>query len=195
MTNKNILIVRTVLEGQFTPAEAAHYFGVSRRWVYELLRRYRTQGDQGPLVFSKRPASNPQATNEPVRTRIIALRQGLSTNGLDAGAATIAWHLNQEGLPVPALSTIYRILREHGLVVTQPQKRPRSAWKRFEATQPNETWQSDFTHWALADGSDTEILNFLDDHSRYLLYCTAYHRITGHIVVQGILDTAICRTS
>ena len=30
-------------------------------------------------------------------------------------------------------------------------------------------WQSDFTHWRLADGTEVEILNWLDDHSRYLL--------------------------
>jgi len=27
-------------------------------------------------------------------------------------------------------------------------------------------WQSDFIHWRLADGTDVEILNWLDDHSR-----------------------------
>ena len=58
-------------------------------------------------------------------------------------------------------------------------QRPRSSYLRFEAEQPNECWQSDFTHWALADGTDTEILNWLDDHSRYLMACTAYHRVAG----------------
>ena len=40
---------------------------------------------------------------------------------------------------------------------------------RFAAAQPNEMWQSDATHWRLADRTDVEILNWLDDHSRYLL--------------------------
>jgi len=30
---------------------------------------------------------------------------------------------------------------------------------RFEAAQPNETWQSDFTHWRISDGRDVEIIN------------------------------------
>ena len=30
---------------------------------------------------------------------------------------------------------------------------------------------ADFTHWHLAGGAEVEILNFLDDHSRYLLAC------------------------
>jgi transposase InsO family protein len=51
-------------------------------------------------------------------------------------------------------------------VVPQPHKRPKSSYVRFEADQPNERWQVDITHWALADGADVEILNLLDDHSR-----------------------------
>jgi transposase InsO family protein len=48
---------------------------------------------------------------------------------------------------------------------------------------PNECWQSDFTHYPLADGADTEILTWLDDHSRYALSLTAHHRVTGPAVL------------
>lgn len=34
---------------------------------------------------------------------------------------------------------------------------------------PNERWQADITHWSLEDGTDAEILNVLDDHSRFLV--------------------------
>ena len=44
--------------------------------------------------------------------------------------------------------------------------RPTSGSKQ---TLPNECWQSDFTHWRLADRTDAEILVWLDDHSRYAL--------------------------
>ena len=54
---------------------------------------------------------------------------------------------------------------------------------RFEAALPNELWQSDFTHWRLADGSEVEIIDWLDDHSRYLLACTAFRRVSGDDVV------------
>ncbi len=46
------------------------------------------------------------------------------------------------------------------------------------------------THWTLADGTDTEILNWLDDHSRYLLACTAYRRVNGGDVVASFTETA-----
>ena len=39
------------------------------------------------------------------------------------------------------------------------------------------------THWRLADGSEVEICSWLDDHSRYLLGCTAFRRVDGDDVV------------
>ncbi|GAA0413619.1 IS481 family transposase [Leifsonia naganoensis] len=107
----------------------------------------------------------------------------MTADGLDAGPVTIAWHLEQEHHPVPSTSTIRRILHNAGLITPEPRKRPKSSYHRFEADQPNETWQSDFTHWPLADGTDIEILNWLDDHSRLLLSCTAHHRVTGTDVI------------
>jgi transposase InsO family protein len=122
-----------------------------------------------------------------VRDRIIELRRQLSGDGLDAGAITIAWHLREEGLRAPSTSTIRRILHTAGLITPEPRKRPRSSYIRFEAAQPNETWQSDFTHWRLADGTDVEILNWLDDHSRKLLSCTVHQPVTGDDVVTVFL--------
>ncbi len=108
---------------------------------------------------------------------------------MDAGPVTIASHLTAENGTAPSTSTIRRILHRAGLVVPTPKKRPRSSLRRFAADQPNECWQSDFTHWRLVDGTDTEILDWLDDHSRFLLSLTAFHRVTGDDVVNTFTDT------
>lgn len=42
---------------------------------------------------------------------------------------------------------------------TQPHKCPRSSWVRFEATLPNERWQSDVALWKLACGRQVDILS------------------------------------
>jgi transposase InsO family protein len=55
---------------------------------------------------------------------------------------------------------------------------------------PNETWQSDFTHWRLSDGTDVEVLAWLDDHSRYALSVTAHQPVTGASVVDTFLACA-----
>ena len=80
-------------------------------------------------------------------------------------------------------ATVSRYLSRAGLVTPNPAKRPKSSYIRFEADMPNECWQSDFTHYPLASGTDTEILTWLDDHSRYALSVTAHARVTGPIVL------------
>ena len=52
---------------------------------------------------------------------------------------------------------------------------------------PNQTWQSDFTHYRLTrpdgrPGTDVEIITWLDDCTRYALHVTAHHRVTTPIV-------------
>jgi transposase InsO family protein len=59
-------------------------------------------------------------------------------------------------------ATIDRTLRRQGLVTPAPGKRPRSSYIRFAAEQPNEMWQTDFTHYPLTTGDDAEILSWLD---------------------------------
>lgn len=85
------------------------------------------------------------------------------------GTATIAAYLNRRHGTSPAISTIWRILTAGGFVTAQPHERPKSSYVRLAAEQPNERWQADITHWLLADGTHTEICNWIDDHSRVCL--------------------------
>jgi transposase InsO family protein len=185
--SKHQVAVLKVVSAQLSVTAAAASCGISRGHLHRLLRRYRESGLDAIEPRSRAPHSSPQRTSSEVRERIIELRIQLVAHGLDAGPATIAWHLGREDLGVPSISTIRRILHGAGLVTAQPHKRPRSSWIRFEASAPNELWQSDFTHWRLADGSEVEIINWLDDHSRYLLACspgTASGRVSGDDVVE-----------
>jgi transposase InsO family protein len=115
------------------------------------------------------------------------LRKKLTEAGLDAGPDTIAWHLQHHHKIKVSTATIARTLTRQGLVIPEPKKRPKSSYIRFEAAMPNETWQSDFTHYRLTDdtpeGTDVEIITWLDDHSRTALHISAHPRITGPIVV------------
>ena len=179
--------VLQVVSNQLSVTAAAAEYGFSRRHLHRLLLRYREGGVDALEPRSRRPKTTPIATPETVRERVIELRVQLTADGLDAGPVTIAWHLEREGYKPPAPATISRILQQAGLIVAQPRKRPRSSYTRFEMAQPNELWQSDFIHWRLADGTDVEILNWLDDHSRYLLSCTVHQPVTGDDVVATFL--------
>ena len=189
MSSKHRVVVLKVVAGELSVTAAAAEYGVSRQYLHRLLARYRDEGLDGLDARSRAPLSSPQAVTGRVRDRVVQLRRALTAAGTDAGPVTIAWHLRQEGLTSPSTSTIRRILHTAGLITPEPRKRPKSSYVRFEAAQPNETWQSDFTHWRLADGTDIEILNWLDDHSRLLLSCTAHRPVTGRTVVDTFLTT------
>jgi transposase InsO family protein len=160
------LVVTAVLVEGRSKSEVASEYGVSRRWVITLVQRFLAEGEAGLVPRSRRPRSSPHRTACAVEEKIIEIRKDLDKQGHEAGAATIAFHLQQQLGWTPAVSTIWRILSARGFVTPQPHKRPKSSYLRFAAEQPNERWQTDTTHWALADDSDVEILNILDDHSR-----------------------------
>lgn len=188
MKPKNLVIVRAVREQGLTHAEAAARFGVTRQWVHVLVRRYEAEGIDGLAARSRAPKTRPGATAETVRERVIELRQELVRSGADAGPVTIAWHLEQEGRHAPSTSTIRRILHDAGLIDPAPKKRPRSSYIRFQAELPNECWQADITHWYLSDGTRIEILDFLDDHARFLLDIRPATAFTGPMVVTAMTE-------
>jgi transposase len=187
-----LVITAVSVEGRSHSAVARDY-GISRVWVQKLVHRYQREGPAAFEPRSRRPHSNPRAIDLEVEDHVVRLRKSLTKKGFDAGAETIAAHLATAGVsPVPAVSTIWRILARRGFVVPQPQKRPRSSWHRFCAEQPNERWQADITHWRLADSTEVEILNILDDHSRVCLASTA-RRVIPSTQVWAIFATAIGR--
>jgi transposase InsO family protein len=181
--SKARLVITAVTVEKRPVSEVARSYGVARSWIYTLLDRYRTDGEAAFEPRSRRPKSSPAAISADAVALIVRLRKELSGQGLDAGPDTIAWHLEHHHQVRVSAATVARYLTRAGLVVPEPKKRPKSSYIRFAAEQPNECWQSDFTHYPLAGGAGTEILTWLDDHSRLALRVTAWNRVTGPVVL------------
>src|SRR2546425_2601012 len=177
------VVEAVVLEGR-SYREVARAHGVSKSWVAKLVGRYRVGGEEAIKPRSKAPHRTPHRTSPALEDRIVVLRKQLSESGFDAGALTIQHHLSLTCDEVPSVATIWRVLRRRGFVTPQPHKRPRSSWIRFEAALPNECWQSDVTHWNLADGTEVEICNFLDDYSRVAIASRVFAVTTAPAVVR-----------
>jgi transposase InsO family protein len=193
VSKARLVITAVILEGR-TQAEVAAAYGVSKGWVSKLIARYNTEGEDAFEPRSRRPKNTPGALPEATVELILELREKLTAAGLDAGPDTIAWHLAREHITV-SRSTISRHLARHGLVTPEPKKRPKSSYIRFEAKMPNETWQSDFTHYRLTHpdgrpGAEVEIISWLDDCTRYALHISAHRRISTPIVVTSFRETA-----
>jgi transposase InsO family protein len=194
MSKARLVITALFVEGQ-TPSEVAQRYGVHRAWVYKLKARYEAEGEAALEPRSRRPKSTPSATPAATVELVLRLRKQLTEAGLDAGADTIGWHLHHRHHSELSRATINRILARAGAVTPDPSKRPKSSYTRFEADQPNERWQSDFTHYRLTNpdgtpGADVEVISWLDDHSRYALHVSAHARVTASMVLATFRETA-----
>lgn len=183
--SKRRLVITAVLAGT-SQSEAARSYGVSQGWISRLMARYAAEGEAAFEPRSRAPKTRPAATAPATVELVLGLRKKLAESGLDAGADTIGWHLQHHHDITLSRATINRILTRAGQMTPTPSKRPKSSYIRFEADQPNETWQSDFTHHRLTrpdgrPGQDVEIITWLDDHSRYALHISAHSRITAAI--------------
>jgi transposase InsO family protein len=191
MSRARLVVTAVLVEGR-TKAEVARTYGVSQRWVYELCRRFGAEGEAGLEPRSRRPTRSPHRTPEALEDEIVELRKDLGDLGLDAGAQTIAVHLRRRhpDAALPSIATIWRILSRRGFVTPQPHKRPRSSYVRFEADMPNERWQADITHCRLADGHEVEVLDVIDDHSRFLIASVAREIFKAADVVASFHEAA-----
>lgn len=184
--DKGRFLIETHLRTKKPLSELAAAHGVSRSWLYKLLARYNTYGTEGLEPRSRRPKNSPTRITDAWEERVVVLRKELSDLGVDAGASSIQTHLERRHGEAPSMSTIWRILKARGFVTPQPQKRPKSSWRRFVAEFPNECWQADVTHWTLADGSVVEILNVIDDHSRVCIESRTFVTTKSADVVRAL---------
>jgi len=92
MSRARVAVLQVITQQKSVTAAAAEH-GYSRQHLHRLLARYRDGGLDAVEPRSRRPRSNARATPQEARDRIIELRLQLTRDGLDAGPATIAWHL------------------------------------------------------------------------------------------------------
>ena len=86
MSQARVAVLKVVTKELSVTAAAAKY-GYSRQHLHRLLARYRQDGLDAVDPRSRRPHTNPQATPDDVRDRIIALRLqlvALKRHGFDA---------------------------------------------------------------------------------------------------------------
>ena len=166
--------------------------GISRQTFYTARERFDVEGVLGLLPRSRRPHHSPGRTAPEVEDAIVRARKQLADEGWDNGAVSIAYRLNRTGTVPPSIATINRILNRRGLVTPQPQKRPRSSWKRFTYPERNGCWQMDAFYWPLSAGPLVVVFEALDDCTRLELSALAAPAETSEAAVACFL-TAVER--
>jgi putative transposase len=164
--------------------------GVDRRTFYR--HRQRIEAEGGWVPRSRRPRSSPGATPAEVADQVVRLRGELAPdNGADAIIAALGpvaerdgWE--RRGLRVPHRSTVNKVLKRAGLVTAQPQKRPKSSWRRFCYARPRDCYQIDATEVKLATGEAVVVFDVVDDCTRLLAACRAADAENGKAAVAAI---------
>ncbi len=167
-------LIRAYETGRFTVTELAKHFGVSRKTVYETVRR----GLYDLEDHSHAAHSHPNATPEAVVAAVIREKRAHPTWGplkllpgpTDPSEVVAAW---------PAPSTRGAILAREGLTRRHKPRRhvPASCQPFGPCDRPNAVWGIDFKGWfRTKDGQRCDPLTITDAYSRMLLCCQAVDR-------------------
>jgi transposase InsO family protein len=122
-----LLLVQRITELGWPPAQAAQSLGVSRATADKWLGRYRAEGPAGLTDRPSRPRRCPHALPASQVRRVLAARRGRRQ-----GPHRLAWQL---GMP---RSTIYGVLRRHGMNRLAHLDRPSGAVVRYQREHPGE---------------------------------------------------------
>jgi transposase InsO family protein len=185
-------IVEAELDG-LNVSEFCRQHGVSTWLFYQLRRRYAREGEAGLEPRSRAPMVVANRTPNNIEDVIVEVRKELTDLGLDAGAATIAFHLPArlpEGVAVPSEATIWRVLSRRGFIVPEPKKAPKGSYRSFTAERANQCWQVDDTEWVLADGTGIKIINVVDDCTRVAVASRAVPTCTAAATLDVFIEAS-----
>lgn len=172
--------VMEVIQAHVPVTEVAERYGVSRQAVHRWIRHYRSGGITALSDQPRTPHSSPIRLSPQIEAAICEMRRSHRR----WGPRTLAYWLAKEGIdPVPARSTIYRVLVRNQLIVPVPRKRKRESYVRWEREAPMELWQHDFISGVfLKNGRELKVVTGIDDHSRYCVLAKVITRASSRQV-------------
>ena len=159
-------IIRLVDGSDIGVTATLQKLGIHKATFYKWYERYLQQGPDGlqPRSSSPKQVWNRIPTEEREKVVEIALDKE------DYSARELAWHITDYHGTYISESSVYRILREYGLI-TAPAHIIFSAGDSFKdkTTRPNEMWQTDFTYFKIIGWGWYYLSTVLDDYSRYIV--------------------------
>jgi transposase InsO family protein len=167
--------------------------GISTWFFYQLRKRYAAEGEAVLTPRSRAPKRVANRTPGWLEDVIVDLRKELDNAGLDAGPATIWYHLQAclpDGATIPSEATIWRILTRRGFITPQPSKAPKHAYRTFTAERANECWQLDDIDWELVDGTRVKIVTLIDDCTRLCPGLKAVETVNGETAFEAFTKAA-----
>lgn len=187
--------VRAALDGGDVE-EIAASVGVHRSTLHRWMARYLVEGIGGLADRSHRPKSCPHQVANAVEVRVAELRREHPR----WGAKRIRMEMLRkpvDGVTVPALRTIVRILARQGLGRPKPRKRPRDSYVRFERPGPMQLWGIDIVGGVMlvdpATGElrEAKVVTGVDDDSRCCVIAKVVLRATSRAVCLAFAEALV----
>src|SRR5215211_6744070 len=137
----------------------------SRRWLRKWQQRFRTHGWAGLHSQSRRPHHAPHAYSTAVRAAVLRARRILEQRAVGLiGPAAIQAELRSwsSGAPLPALSTIQRILKAAGIPAPPPAPPPAPYYPQPRPTAQYPIQAMDWTERYLSGGAKVYAFHTID---------------------------------
>lgn len=159
-------IIRLVDGSDIGVTRTLKELGVHKSTFYNWYERYQLHGPEG---LSDKKHGNKQIWNKiPQREKEQIVEIALEKEELSA--RELAWYITDHYENYISESSMYRILREYGLM-TAPAHIVLSASDEFKdkTSRPNQMWQTDFTYFKIIGWGWYYLSTVLDDYSRYIV--------------------------
>jgi len=109
-----------------SPKEIYQSLGKSKAWFFKWLKRSQLDGEDWAKDLSRRPHRTPKRTDEAMEQAVIETREYLEKElYAQTGAFSISWHLQEQGINPPSITTINRIIKRNNLVHSRPKYVPK----------------------------------------------------------------------
>lgn len=166
-------IIEAVTRSELGVKRTLTEFGVSRSTFYSWYDRYLKDGYEGLAL--KNRASKQQWNSIPEQVKEFVVEVALDK--VDLSARELAHHITDEHQVFISESSVYRILKNKGLI-SAPSHILISASNEFKdkTSFVHEMWQTDFTYFRIKGWGDYYLSSILDDYSRYIVHwelCTS----------------------
>ncbi|MBG6180340.1 hypothetical protein IWX62_001544 [Arthrobacter sp. CAN_A1] len=145
--------------------------GCSRAWFYKIRA---TALESGPLkameTGTTKPDTSPARVGAGTVELVLLARESLKQAGYDHGPLSVAAKLRRQGFEPPSRATLARIFTRAGVVIPEPRKKPRSAYRRFVYPSPTGAGRSTRRNgfWPAVRGSRFSSLLMTIPASRWL---------------------------
>ena len=178
--DEKVLFLADYLREKQSFTDLCNNYCISRKTGYKWISRYLEEGVEGLHNRSTTPKNHPHQTPFAVRKEIIRLRNKKKIkHGPNKIQTLLLENYSEE--EVPSTTTIYKILRKEGLIISRKCRRRTPVMQQpFETVRdPNDVWSVDYKGQFLTNnGKWCYPLTVMDHQSRFLLQCKGHEGIS-----------------